>query len=725
MAIALKTVSKLARSAKINRKSVRNVRTNLDPAPFFEPLEYRQMLSVAVDSAGWTQVGKSSDSRVVYVSSSEGSDSNNGLSQDSPVKSINKARSLLRNGMPDQMLLKRGDTWHESFGTWTKSGRDADEPMLISAYGSGNERPVLKTGNDGALDTNGRSVHDLAIIGIEMNAHTRDPESSSFSGTDGENGLRLIGNVDRVLVEDCVIDNYAMNISIGAWEGSPDDISIRRNVITDSYAATHSSGIYATRTNGLTIEGNLIDRNGYTLWHSRIEDLQIYPDHGVYLQASVSDAVIRDNIISNSGSHGLQARGGGIVKNNLFLKNPIGMSFGVVNGANVKAGGVEGEIAGNVFLDNRDIEMSSRGWGWAIEVGNTAEDGNTSIRDNIIANDSGQAYAAFMLHYGSNVYNNSEAVGINDLTISDNVVYDWYRGINFASGLTPGGSGYRALNDLTVANNDFQENGSSKIIYHGNDYSSSAEDWSGNDYYDSTSPSSGWFLLDGSTLSVSSWASKVEPDAENKKVSYSDPGRDIADYNESLGGARSTSAFLDDAREQSKGNWSWKHTANAAVSYVAAGYDRGSSSEVPSDPEPTPQPEPTPTEPEAPTTEPTQPTEPAPADTTGPRVTSFQADDDWIKITFSEDVSASLSREDILLKNRTTDEKYSTSDLALTYDKATNTATVTFPGMSGQELSRGSYRLWLYDQNVSDDAGNRLEGDAPGTTGDYIKYFSV
>src|SRR5690348_11040739 len=91
----------------------------------FETLEDRLFMSVLQDSSGFTVITPSSDSRVVYVSSSQGLDTNSGLSQSAPLKTIAKARTLLRNGMPDEMLLKKGDTWYEPLSSpkWSLSGR--------------------------------------------------------------------------------------------------------------------------------------------------------------------------------------------------------------------------------------------------------------------------------------------------------------------------------------------------------------------------------------------------------------------------------------------------------------------------------------------------------------------------------------------------------------------------------------------------------------------------
>src|SRR4051794_32340881 len=96
-----------------------------------DPFEARILMSVALDSNGWTSITPSSDTHVIYVSNSGGSDSNNGLSPAAPPKSIAAAKALVRSGSPDWLLLKRGDTWQEGFGNWKYSGRSADEPILI------------------------------------------------------------------------------------------------------------------------------------------------------------------------------------------------------------------------------------------------------------------------------------------------------------------------------------------------------------------------------------------------------------------------------------------------------------------------------------------------------------------------------------------------------------------------------------------------------------------
>jgi len=99
----------------------------------------------ALDANGWPIITRQSNSRVIYVSSSTGNDNNNGLTPQTAVATLAKGESLLRNGYPDQLLLKAGDTFvNQSFGDLTVSGQSATAPMVIGTYGTG-PAPVVET----------------------------------------------------------------------------------------------------------------------------------------------------------------------------------------------------------------------------------------------------------------------------------------------------------------------------------------------------------------------------------------------------------------------------------------------------------------------------------------------------------------------------------------------------------------------------------------------------
>ncbi|MEQ9407470.1 MAG: hypothetical protein RIK87_07065, partial [Fuerstiella sp.] len=89
----------------------------------------------------------SSDSRMIYVSSSEGDDANDGLSESSPKKTVAAGAQLLRSGKPDWLLLKSGDIWsgysEGGFRLESSGGESVERKTVITSYGDG-ARPVLK-----------------------------------------------------------------------------------------------------------------------------------------------------------------------------------------------------------------------------------------------------------------------------------------------------------------------------------------------------------------------------------------------------------------------------------------------------------------------------------------------------------------------------------------------------------------------------------------------------
>ena len=72
-------------------------------------------------------------STVIYVSSSEGNDSNNGTSPSTPLKTLSKANSKMTSGCT--VCLKRGDIWRGE-------GLEAMSNVTITAYGEG-PKPVI------------------------------------------------------------------------------------------------------------------------------------------------------------------------------------------------------------------------------------------------------------------------------------------------------------------------------------------------------------------------------------------------------------------------------------------------------------------------------------------------------------------------------------------------------------------------------------------------------
>jgi hypothetical protein len=368
------------------------------------------------DAGGWTVFTPSPDTHVIYVSNSAGSDQNSGRSTSSPVRTIARGLALLRNGYPDWLLLKKGDTWtDQAIGYFGKNGRSAAEPMLVSSYGTG-ARPVIKTNpalTEAAIDTAGAPVGNfVAIVGLEFYAYTRDPGSSDFNSSTvskEHSGVNLLSAVTWLLIEDCKFSFYQGN-SIQGWKAPSHGVTLRRNVIVDSYSTNaHSGGFYFSMVFNLVLEENVFDHNG---WNEVVPGAgaTIY-NHNIYVQYDCGPATVIGNIFANASSHGSQVRPGGIVVDNLYVHNPIGLLVG--SGENPTVTSYSSRLARNVFTEGSDITPSlPRGFG--IDIGSNT--GSVEIKDNIIANES-----------SSRAYGHGIAIGpgITAVTVSGNTIYRW------------------------------------------------------------------------------------------------------------------------------------------------------------------------------------------------------------------------------------------------------------------------------------------------------------
>jgi hypothetical protein len=98
-----------------------------------------------------------------------------------------------------------------------------------------------------------------------------------------------------------------------------------------------------------------------------------------------------------------------------------------------------------------------------------------------------------------------------------------------------------------------------------------------------------------------------------------------------------------------------------------------------------------------------------------PEVTSatfaFTGPGQSVDVTFSHDVSGSLSAGDLQLTNLTTGQVVPAAAIAVAFDATTNTARFTFPGYAYGSLPDGDYRATLLAAGVTDVSGNALVND--------------
>lgn len=538
-------------------RPVRGLPIRRAAASVSELLEPRQLLSVTLNSNGSTVITPTSSDRIIYCSSSTGNDQNSGLSPYSPVASIGRAVSLLQDHTGDELLFKCGDVWHAGFGYWTLSGQSSQNPMVIGSYGTG-ARPEFLTGTSSGWTAGSAGapvVNYVAVMGLNFIASDRDPlltsdpDSASIPA-----GITVLTISNDILVENCEVQYYADGMNFEKDMGELQNITVRRNIIVNSYATNeHSEGLYALGVDTLTLDGNFFDQNGYNY---QVGAEPNWYNHDCYLSATDTNVLVEDNIFSRASGYGLEDRPGGIVIDNLFIDDPVGMSFGLVNGATTTPGGVTGEVIGNVFFGGGDI--GSIQGGQALVLGNIQPSG-VVVSNNIFTQGIAEAEPAIALDYGIGQINPQSSVGINNLKITSNIIYDWTSGIAMAPGMSPGGTGLDALNDVTLSDNEFEnltgapfDNPSSSYL--------TEESLTGNEYYNT-----------GKSINGSS---SVTPAGTvlSKPIAYTNPTESIALYDVINGGNGTVNAFLAAEAQQNERTWNPVYNAWTVISYIDGGF---------------------------------------------------------------------------------------------------------------------------------------------------------
>lgn len=326
--------------------------------------------TVDSSSTGWTQFTKASDTRVIYVSSSQGNDSNSGLSPQTPVKTVQKGLSLMRNGHADWLLFKRGDVFTQGLGYINLSGPSAAHPIVFGNYGDPSlPRPEFRVGT--FINTfNGQHDH-IAIVGLHLIDSQRDPSSPDYNSnvTDGY-GIRWFSdNGSDLLIENCLIEWYRMGLVIS----KVNNLRLRRNVIRDCYSngSKDSSGAFISYSNHVLIQGNVFDQNGYLSFVGGDRSVR---NHDIYLY-NCTYLTAQNNILARASSMGIKCKGEGAaaashdiqITGNLFLGDTIGLTFGQNGEVNYSVQNIAvshnvfAHLGGNVVLEDGSTASQALG----------------------------------------------------------------------------------------------------------------------------------------------------------------------------------------------------------------------------------------------------------------------------------------------------------------------------------------------------------------------------
>jgi len=538
-----------------------------------------------VDEDGWTVLQPAPDSRLIYVSSRAGDDAGGVVyAPDSPAvgadpfkpagpvrsfKTIAAAMAHARDEHPDWVLLRRGDVWRECVPLMP-SGRSATEPFVLTAYGDGPERPQLRPGPDrfGLRFDSRNGFHDIALVGLELYASPKDPESPEFDPEArfrGEVGF-LVGpdaSVRRVLYENCRLSYCGVNFQSRYRGGSIEQLALRRNLILDNYSRTgHSQGSFAYDISVL-LEENVYDHNGWLVReHGNRKDRggATMFNHNTYF-CNCHDVVFRGNMFlraSSSGNKWTANSGPASARNltiqdNLYVEGEVGISAGGNKPGPLRFANVR--ILNNVLLHLGRARPTYRDLGWGIDV--LDWNGGTVAGNVVVQRQSDGIANTYALKVGSH---NDEG-RCRNVSIHDNVFY----------GSRVMFSETDRLEAVTFASNALQVTELDRALVNARGALDGIE-FARNTYHNAR-PDDAWFSVEDKLLGFDAWCRRTgETGALARALDFPDPVRTVETYMASMGLEPTLEAFIAEVRKQSKANWRPEFTARAVNDYVRAGF---------------------------------------------------------------------------------------------------------------------------------------------------------
>jgi hypothetical protein len=545
---------------------------------FFPTLIFSTNLNLPRDSDGWTIFTPSSDTRIMYVSISGNDDtgaiyySNSPEVGSDPFKPVSikpfatyaAAYEHSRDGYPDWILFKRGETFNDTVGTNIRDGRSSTEPFVIAAYGYTGLSPILKrTADEYGLYRLNTGIDWFAVSGINFYNSEKDPDSSDYVSYEGLAGFtQFVGEGESsngVLVEGCIFRYGGIGFtSVSDIESS---LVIRRCVILDEYSSGgHSSGFSSSNLSVL-FEESVMDHNG---WYTQNNSDGLFDaeeatgfNHNTYF-FDTFDTTFQNNIFLRSSSmqNKFTSPSGSVknvtIDNNLYIDGEIGIGIGT-NYDEIANRFTDITISNNVFSDLGRSRPTARGLAWYIQV--SGWNGGI-VSKNLMISDK-----------HANVVNikGITVVGINqDVTFYKNIIYN----LPYAIGLELDDAEGTDVEDMIFKNNIIDNSEDSgytiRAEYDPEDY----WEFSNNTYYSDKSEDS-QFYIDGSAVSLSEWPYDMSLITDRN---YPDPDRTILTYQDEIGEESTLDAFIESCRNLDRFDWDTRYTAEIINDWIRDGY---------------------------------------------------------------------------------------------------------------------------------------------------------
>jgi hypothetical protein len=269
-----------------------------------------------------------------YISSSTGSDSNDGKSSARPFKTINYAFSKMKNRTdkdhPDRLFFLRGDTWTVA------SVNPVPTPSILDAYGTG-AQPLISFTTDAGLVWYAND--DWGWAPIFQNLHVKyTTQCGAFSligsyihyGGVARNCTIENGGVKGApgfVLEDC---DVSYGLQFGYFSGGSDQVIRRTRLTANGHRDMFENQIYLSNGYRWLVEDTIVDGRTYDGYLNnegmklnggngvRVRRCEAYANHqgiGCYKNSEEvgdgrpdpSDYYIEDCVVRNNGNTGQYA----------------------------------------------------------------------------------------------------------------------------------------------------------------------------------------------------------------------------------------------------------------------------------------------------------------------------------------------------------------------------------------------------------------------------------
>ena len=392
---------------------------------------------------------------------------------------------------------------------------------------------------------------NLVLQDLDFYADTRDPDSPTYGRKDDGQGYGIYQNWEGeyLWIEDCRVRFFYQGMCLQTHKAPFKNLIVRRCVVADCYGvgAGHPQGIYLENFENVIFEEDLFDHNG---WNEKIDGaVKTVFNHNMYLQhgslTPSAHIIVRDNISARASSHGCQLRPGGLMEDNLFLKDPLAAFVSYDDSI----------VRDNVVLDGDGIDAQNpRGQG--IELLNCP---TVLAEGNVIA-------------HKKDATNTQSAINVNPITGTDpqpassaevrhNIVYDWS---GPALAVQSPGQGLKVHDNILRP-----ATGAAHIIEI--KQTSPGQEFRRNRYLGGKAHP---FHVQDRDLSPAEWAALSGDDSTAGAVQFVDPDCDIASYARTIQLDPPTlETFLKACREQTRGHWDPRLTADSVNRYIREGFE--------------------------------------------------------------------------------------------------------------------------------------------------------